>query len=93
MTPVKMQRHAMTQSDLVPPTNGPIAVDAACLAQMLGLSVRTIRRLDAAGKLPRPIKIGGAVRWRRAEIELWLEADCPDRQRWESVRAGQLTKS
>lgn len=67
--------------------NGAIAIDAIALAELLGLSVRTIRRLDASGKLPQPVKIGGAVRWRREEINAWLAADCPDRQQWESMRA------
>ncbi len=67
-------------------SNGAIAVDANRLAELLDLSVRTIRRFDSAGKLPRPVRIGGAVRWRVAEITHWLEAGCPDRQRWEAVR-------
>lgn len=61
-----------------------IALDAPQLAEVLGLSVRTVRRLDALGKLPRPVRIGGAVRWRREEIDQWLGAGCPDRQTWES---------
>ncbi len=63
-----------------------IALDAKRLAEVLGLSVRTIRRLDSAGKLPRPVHIGGAVRWRLEEINAWLAAGCPDRQQWESTR-------
>lgn len=65
---------------------GPLAVDAIQLAALLGLSVRTVRRLDASGKLPCSVRIGGAVRWRRDEIEAWLAAGCPDRQKWESIR-------
>ena len=63
-----------------------LVVDARDFAHILVLSVRTIRRLDCSGKLPRPVKIGGAVRWRRAEVEAWVEAGCPDRQRWEAMR-------
>lgn len=40
----------------------PKAVNARQLADVLGLSVRTVRRLDSSGKLPRPLRIGGAVR-------------------------------
>lgn len=66
--------------------NGTIAVDAGRLAELLDLSVRTIRRLDSSGKLPRPVRIGGAVRWRMDEIDAWLAAGCPDRKQWESIR-------
>ena len=64
-----------------------IAVDAHHLASLLGLSLRTIRRLDYAGKLPRPVRIGGAVRWRVGEIVEWLDAGCPDRPEWERMRS------
>ena len=69
--------------------NGTIAVDAVGLAELLGLSVRTIRRLDACGKVPQPVKIGGAVRWRREEIDAWLAAGCPDRDKWEILNRKQ----
>ena len=37
-------------------------------------------------KLPRPVRIGGAVRWRVEEISAWLASDCPDRERWETLQ-------
>ena len=65
----------------------PLAVDARTLGLMLSLSVRTIRKLDSSGKLPRPLKIGGhAVRWVVDEIRDWLAAGSPDRRAWELVR-------
>ena len=63
-----------------------LAVDAKRLAELLAVSLRTVRRLDSAGKLPRPVRIGGAVRWRLDEITAWLASDCPDRNRWEAMR-------
>lgn len=63
-----------------------LAVDARRLAAMLGLSLRTIRRLDSSARLPRPIRIGSAVRWRCGEIEAWVAAGCPDRERWEAEK-------
>jgi len=41
--------------------------------------------LAVDGKLPRPLKIGGAVRWRLDEIRAWLAAGCPNRQEWETT--------
>jgi prophage regulatory protein len=64
----------------------PLAVGANRLGEMLGVAERTIRRWNAAGKLPRPVKIGGAIRWRLDEIEAWLAAGCPDREHWEAIQ-------
>lgn len=64
-------------------------IDARELAGLLGLSLRSVRRLDCAGKLPQPVRIGSAVRWRVQEVVAWLEADCPDRAQWETLRKGR----
>jgi excisionase family DNA binding protein len=52
-----------------------ISVDE--LATILNISPRTVWRLLSAGKLVRPLRIGGAVRWRYREIIDWIEAGCP----------------
>jgi predicted DNA-binding transcriptional regulator AlpA len=69
--------------ELIAPTADTRLLSAADLARELGFSVRTIRRLDLEGKLPRPIRVGvRAVRWRRAEVAAWIRAGCPVRERW-----------
>ena len=40
-------------------------------------SVRHVHRLADAGKMPRPVKLGALVRWRRADLEAWIAAGCP----------------
>ena len=62
------------------------AISAKDYARRYSLSQRTIFRLTAAGKLPRPVRIGGAVRWRLADIELWEKLNCPDRREFEARR-------
>jgi predicted DNA-binding transcriptional regulator AlpA len=57
-------------------------LSAADLAQELGLNIRTIRRMDLDGRLPRAVRISRAVRWRRAEIAAWIRAGCPNREEW-----------
>ncbi len=57
-------------------------LSAADLAQELGLNIRTIRRMDLDGRLPRAVRISRAVRWRRAEIAAWIRAGCPKREEW-----------
>ena len=56
------------------------------LADALKVSVRTLRRLDAAGRLPLPTKIGRSLRWRCTEIEAWLAAGGPKRREWIAMR-------
>ena len=69
-------------------TLDPLAISAQQLARMLGLSVRTIRTMDAGGKLPRPVKLNGhAVRWvldGPKGIRAWLTAGAPDRSTFEA---------
>jgi excisionase family DNA binding protein len=42
------------------------------VADVLGLSQRSVRRLRRQGKLPPGIEVGGTIRWRSEEIEEWL---------------------
>jgi predicted DNA-binding transcriptional regulator AlpA len=58
--------------------------DAAALA---GVSRATWHRLRAAGKVPPAVRLGRAVRWRRAEVVAWIGAGCPDRRTWEALTA------
>jgi len=57
-------------------------IDAKGLAAMLSLSKRQVFRLNSCGKIPAPIRIGGAVRWPAEEISAWLNAGAPDRKTW-----------
>jgi hypothetical protein len=70
------------------PTTAPKVLSTARLGQLLDRSVRTIRRLDAAGKLPRAIRIGGRKCYRADEVRAWLAAGCPDCARWEMLQSG-----
>jgi predicted DNA-binding transcriptional regulator AlpA len=53
---------------------------------MLGVSLRQVWRLNAAGKLPKPIRLGGSVRWNRVEVTAWFEAGCPARRAWDTMK-------
>ena len=65
----------------------PLVVDARRLARLLCCGIRTVRTWDSAGKLPKPIRIGGRVVWRVAEIRAWLAAGAPNRDVWEARKA------
>jgi predicted DNA-binding transcriptional regulator AlpA len=55
-----------------------LLVSAEKLAQLLDISIRTLWRLRAAGKLPAPVRLGGSVRWRVHEVQEWIGRGCPD---------------
>lgn len=45
------------------------------VAQLLGYSTRTVRRLVLAGALPEPVRLLGPTahpRWRAADVDAWL---------------------
>jgi len=62
----------------------PLLLTVRELAAALAIGVRTLWRYDAAGKIPQGVSFGHVKRWRRREIEAWLEAGCPERREWEA---------
>ncbi len=73
----------------------PLAVSAQQLARMLGMSVRTIRTMNAKGTLLRPVRLNGrSVRWvldGPQGIRAWLAAGAPDRSEFEARVKSELT--
>jgi len=67
---------------IAPDTAAPMLLDAEALGRQLGLSTRTVRRMDTSGLLPRPVRIGRNVRWRWPEVIAWTKAGCPERDLW-----------
>lgn len=59
-------------------------IDAKTLGTILRVSRRTVFRLNSLAKIPEPVRIGGAIRWRAEEISAWLAAGAPDRETWET---------
>ncbi len=55
----------------------PALISALELAKLLQVSTRTLWRLRSAGKLIKPIKIGGSTRWRLDEVQAWIAEGCP----------------
>lgn len=66
-----------------------LLLSAAELAILLSCSVRHIRRLDEAGLLPKPVRLGKSVRWIATELHAWLAAGAPSRKAWESMKGGE----
>ena len=66
------------------PSNAPAAetitpelLSTAEAARLLGIGERTFWRHSRSGAAPAPVRIGGAVRYRRAELLAWIAAGCP----------------
>ena len=58
-------------------------LDVSAVAALLNCSPQHARRLADAGKMPRPLKLGALLRWRRSTgdpmtgLQDWLAAGCP----------------
>lgn len=73
-----------------PPAHAPALLSIAQLAALLGLSRRGVERLRASGRLgPTAISFGPrCVRFNAAEVQRWIAAGCPPRDRWAAMREG-----
>jgi predicted DNA-binding transcriptional regulator AlpA len=67
----------------------PLLVAAKGGAKLTAVSERTFWSLNAARKIPAPIKLGGKTLWRIAELQAWIDAGCPARDEWEARNGGQ----
>lgn len=63
----------------------PLALDARAAAALLHVSRSHFFRLDSSGRLPRGFRLGRCRRWSRSELEAWLAAGAPSRERWEQA--------
>ncbi len=52
-------------------------LDVGAVAALLGVSSRHVYRLADGGRMPRPLRLGGARRWDRAAIDDWIASGCP----------------
>lgn len=52
-------------------------LDVGGVAALLRCSRRHVYRLSDAARMPRPVRLGSLVRWRRAELMRWLDDGCP----------------
>lgn len=58
-----------------------VLIDVRAVAALLDCSARHVYRLSDADRMPRPVKLGALVRWRRQELLDWLAASCPRPER------------
>jgi excisionase family DNA binding protein len=58
-------------------TVDPLVITVEELAELMQTSVRSIWRWNSQHSIPKPLRIGGSVRWRRDEVLKWIEQGCP----------------
>jgi predicted DNA-binding transcriptional regulator AlpA len=75
---------------LVPHNEESLAISAEELSGLLGISKRHLWSLNARAKLPRPLRLGCAVRWSLPEVRSWIASGAPDRHTWEQSRRATL---
>jgi predicted DNA-binding transcriptional regulator AlpA len=64
----------------------PLLIPDAQAAALAGVARATWHRLRSADKVPPAVRLGRAVRWRRAEVVAWIEAGCPDGRTWAAMK-------
>lgn len=89
LAPGQSNGTATQEPRILPGTS--LLVDADELAALLSVSAATICRMNSGGKVPRPLRLGGAVRWHRQTVENWLRESqlagrLLDRREWESLQ-------
>ena len=55
----------------------PLLLTVDQVGRLLQLSPRSVWRLLSAGEFIEPVRMRGNTRWRRAELEAWIESGCP----------------
>jgi predicted DNA-binding transcriptional regulator AlpA len=75
---------------LAPTADTLLLVSAKEASRMCGKSLRTWRAWDAAGWIPRPVRIGRSTLWSVQELRDWIAAGCPRRHEWDSLNGRQF---
>jgi len=48
------------------------------MADLLGCTQRTVANLLAAGRIPKPVRLGRLVRWPVSQVDEWIADGCPE---------------
>ena len=48
------------------------------VAEICGIAPETVRRMTDRGAMPKPVRLGRAVRYRLSDIESWIANGCAD---------------
>lgn len=59
------------------------------VARVMGVSKSMIHKRNRMGLLPMPIRIGRVLRWDANEIQAWIDAGLPSREKWTALKGGK----
>ena len=76
-----MENRTTTQTQ-----NTEALLSSRAVAKILGLSPRTVHRLNSSALIIKPLKISGSVRYVQSELMAWIKAGMPDRKTWEAMK-------
>ncbi|MCZ2342747.1 MAG: helix-turn-helix domain-containing protein [Bacteroidales bacterium] len=81
-----------TRGRAAPPEVEPLLIGVETVAKMTGYSRRTVEKWLAMDALPPPVKLPGpgkrrSLRWRKSDIEEWIDAGCPTAKVWAARKA------
>lgn len=65
-----------------PPEDEALLLNSREVAKLLTVSDRTVYAMQKSGEMPKPVRIGRAVRWGRTEIMAWVDEGCPPASEW-----------
>jgi excisionase family DNA binding protein len=65
----------------------PVFYSAHQLADLLGVSYRQVWRMLSKGLLVGVVRLSGSVKFRKADIDKWIQLGCPDRQVFEQQKS------
>jgi excisionase family DNA binding protein len=78
---LKASQHALFAGEK-PPTDRGLLIDSRQAAKLLSISERTLWGMWNDGKMPKPIRIGQAVRFAYEELQAWVNAGGPPQENW-----------
>ncbi|MDR1052988.1 MAG: helix-turn-helix domain-containing protein [Planctomycetaceae bacterium] len=67
--------------------NDQILLSSTQSTKLIGVTQRTWYSWDALGKIPKPIRIGKKLFWKRDELFAWIDANCPKRENWNYAKS------
>lgn len=64
----------------------PLLLDAGGVCDLLSIGKTLFYSMLSLGQIgPPSVKLGRRRLWRRADLEQWVKAGCPSRERWAAI--------